>query len=158
MKINIEIVAITIASSTLAPITHGFVTPNWIPTSPFRYPGLRLSTSIRSQSLADMEDDVERKLDNEEPLESIDNSWRAPSRSQQSSNTFSAQLETFKEEDRETFERQKTIKKILDEDDAKWRAERRKRIMGKYADAKTVEEIQKIQDEEDRQIEKGTMY
>mmetsp|Transcript_17358 Transcript_17358/g.32903 ORF Transcript_17358/g.32903 Transcript_17358/m.32903 type:complete len:1102 (-) Transcript_17358:23-3328(-) len=154
MKINLEIVAITIP--TLVPITHGFIaTPSsWIPTLALRNPLLRLPTSIlSSQSLADMEDDVERKLDNEEPLESIENSWRAPSRSQQSSNTFSAQLETFKDEDRETFERQKTIKKILDEDDAKWKAERRKKIMGKYADATTVEEVQKIQDEEERQIE-----
>jgi len=108
-----------------------------------------------SQSLADMEDDVERKLDQEEPLESLQHKMRAPSKNQQSSQTFSTQEQTFKDEDKEAYERQRTIKKLLDEDDKVWKEERRRKIMGKYADAKSDEEVQTIKDDEDKKIEKG---
>ena len=77
------------------------------------------------------------------------------SKNQQSSQTFSTQEQTFKDEDNEAYERQRTIKKLLDEDDLVWKEERRRKIMGKYADAKSEEEIQNIKDDEDRKIEKG---
>jgi hypothetical protein len=80
---------------------------------------------------------------------------RAPSKNAQSSQTFSTQEQTFKDEDDEAYERQRTIKRLLDEDDVKWKEERRRKIMGKYADAKSDEEVQSIKDEEDRQIEEG---
>ena len=106
-------------------------------------------------SLADMEDDVERKLDKAEPLESLQHTFRAPSKLQQSSKSYSVQESTFKDEDMEAVKRQQTIKKLLDEDDAKWKEQRRRKIMGKYADAKTEEEIQRIRDEEDRKLDEG---
>ena len=115
----------------------------------------KLYAEVGSQSLAEMEDDVERTLDQEEPLESLQHKMRAPSKNQQSSQTFSTQEQTFKDEDNEAYERQRTIKKLLDEDDLVWKEERRRKIMGKYADAKSEEEIQNIKDDEDRKIEKG---
>ncbi len=103
-------------------------------------------------SLADMEDLAEKQLDEAEKVASLQHTMRAPEKAQQSSQTYSTQEETFKDEDKEAVARQETIKKILDEEDAKWKEERRRKIMGKYADAKSEEEIQKIIAEEDRKI------
>jgi hypothetical protein len=105
-----------------------------------------------------MEDIAERKLDEAGKIESLQHTMRAPSKAQQSSQTYSTQEETFKDEDKEAVERQKTIKKILDEEDAKWKEERRRKIMGKYADAKSEEEIQKIQKKEDKKIARSKFY
>lgn len=99
-----------------------------------------------------MEDIAEKKLDAAEKMESLQHTMRAPSKAQQSSQTYSTQEETFKDEDKEAVERQQTIKKILDEEDAKWKEERRRKILGKYADAKSEEDVQKIQEEEDKKI------
>jgi len=146
---------ITAATLLLLCPTNGFVIPNNMQTRANQLISTTNLYAEGSQSLADMEDDVERKLDQAEPLESLQHTMRAPSKNQQSSQTFSTQEQTFKDEDDEAYERQRTIKRLLDEDDVKWKEERRRKIMGKYADAKSEEEVQSIKDEEDKKIEEG---
>lgn len=124
--------------------------PSIIPRNALRSNTFLYSTEV---SLSEMEDDIERKLDAEEKLQSLQHTFRAPSKNQQSSQTFENQEKTFEAEDNEARERQRTIKKILDEDDAKWKEERKKKILGKYADAKDESEIKRIREEEDRKIE-----
>ncbi len=143
-----------------------FIAATWLlltSTNGFNMPSIMPRNALRSNentflystevSLSEMEDDIERKLDAAEKLESLQHTFRAPSKNQQSSQTFETQEKTFEAEDNEARERQRTIKKILDEDDAKWKEERKKKILGKYADAKDDSEVKRIREEEDRKIE-----
>ncbi len=106
-----------------------------------------------------MEDLQEQKLDQEAAARanrnSLQHALRAPTSAQQSSQTYSTQEQTFREEDEEAIERQRKIKELLDEDDAKWKEERRRKIMGRYADAKDSDEIQRLLDEEMKKIDEG---
>lgn len=111
--------------------------------------------SEKTQSLADLEDEVEKRLDSQNTDQTLQHSLRAPTKLQQSSQSYSIQEETFKDEDQEAIERQNTIRRLLDEDDAKWKEERKRKILGKYADAKSQEDIKKLNDEEQRKIDQG---
>ena len=111
--------------------------------------------SDKAQSLADLEDEVEKRLDSQSADQTLQHSLRAPTKLQQSSQSYSIQEETFKDEDQEAIERQNTIRRLLDEDDAKWKEERKRKILGKYADAKSQEDIKKLNDEEQRKIDQG---
>ena len=66
--------------------------------------------------------------------------------------------EMFAEEDAVNADRQDRIRRLMDEDDKAWKAERRKRILGKYASVESWEEVEKLLDEdrtrEVREIEK----
>jgi transcription-repair coupling factor (superfamily II helicase) len=66
--------------------------------------------------------------------------------------------EMFAEEDAVNADRQDRIRQLMDEDDKVWKAERRKRILGKYASVESWEEVEKLLDEdrtkEVREIEK----
>ena len=66
--------------------------------------------------------------------------------------------EMFAEEDAVNADRQDRIRQLMDEDDKAWKAERRKRILGKYASVESWEEVEKLLDEdrtkEVREIEK----
>mmetsp|Transcript_4906 Transcript_4906/g.5661 ORF Transcript_4906/g.5661 Transcript_4906/m.5661 type:complete len:178 (+) Transcript_4906:3-536(+) len=112
--------------------------------------------SANEKSLAEMEDEVEQRLDSqgtvEEPLQ---HTTRAPVKLNQSSQSHSVQEETFKDEDEEAVERQKTVRRLLEEDERQWKEERRRKVLGKYADAKSKEDIQKLNEEEQRKIDKG---
>mmetsp|Transcript_24990 Transcript_24990/g.36953 ORF Transcript_24990/g.36953 Transcript_24990/m.36953 type:complete len:1110 (+) Transcript_24990:134-3463(+) len=109
--------------------------------------------SDKTQSLADLEDEVEKRLDSQSADQTLQHSLRAPTKLQQSSQSYSIQEETFKDEDQEAIDRQNTIRRLLDEDDAKWKEERKRKILGKYADAKSQEDIKKLNDEEQRKID-----
>ena len=60
--------------------------------------------------------------------------------------------EMFSEEDENNAARQAKIQQLMAEDDAKWQEERRKRLLGKYADVESWEEVEKLQ-KEDREKE-----
>lgn len=101
------------------------------------------------QSLADLEDLVEQTLDSQEPIERFTSphQFRAPVKLAQSSNTFFAQESTFGDEDAEAMERQKTINKYLAQDDEKYKEERRRKIMGKFANVNSKEEMEKMMED-----------
>ena len=44
---------------------------------------------------------------------------------------------------------------MMEEDDLKWREERRKRMMGKYGEVKSVEELKGVMEEERKVLQKG---
>ena len=50
--------------------------------------------------------------------------------------------EMFAEEDAVNADRQYRIRQLMDEDDKVWKAERRKRILGKYASVESWEEVE----------------
>ena len=54
----------------------------------------------------------------------------------------------FAEEDTVNADRQDRIRQLMDEDDEVWKAERRKRILGKYASVESWEEVEKLLDED----------
>ena len=54
----------------------------------------------------------------------------------------------FAEEDTVNANRQDRIRQLMDEDDKVWKAERRKRILGKYASVESWEEVEKLLDED----------
>ncbi|KAL7438748.1 hypothetical protein ACHAXM_006486 [Skeletonema potamos] len=60
--------------------------------------------------------------------------------------------EMFSEEDESNAARQAKIQKLMAEDDAKWQEERRKRLLGKYAEVESWEEVEQLQ-REDREKE-----
>jgi transcription-repair coupling factor len=60
--------------------------------------------------------------------------------------------EMFSEEDESNAARQAKIQQLMAEDDAKWQEERRKRLLGKYANVESWEEVEKLQ-KEDREKE-----
>lgn len=61
----------------------------------------------------------------------------------------------FREEDMANRKRQEQIQKLMEEDDRKWREERKKRMMGKYGEVKSVEELVGLMDEERRERQRG---
>ena len=63
--------------------------------------------------------------------------------------------EMFEEEDATNAARQAKIRQMMEEDDRRWKEERRKRLMGKYAD-KTLEEVEQMIDEDRKKSEQGT--
>lgn len=56
--------------------------------------------------------------------------------------------EMFAEEDAVNADRQSRIRQLMDEDDKVWKAERRKRLLGKYASVESWEEVEKLLDED----------
>jgi transcription-repair coupling factor (superfamily II helicase) len=52
--------------------------------------------------------------------------------------------EMFADEDAITANRQSRIRQLMDEDDKVWKAERRKRLLGKYATVESWEEVEKL--------------
>jgi len=116
--------------------------------------------SKRSQSLAELEDEQERRLDSTEDERTaaynLQFQFRAPTKSFSSSNTFTRQEQLFQSEDHEAAERQRQIQEILAQDDAKWKEERRKKKMGVYADAQNGEELLRVEEVERLRIERGT--
>ena len=52
--------------------------------------------------------------------------------------------EMFAEEDLQNLKRQQKIQQLMDEDDKIWKEERRKKMMGKYADVDSWEEVEKM--------------
>jgi len=52
--------------------------------------------------------------------------------------------EMFAEEDLQNLQRQQKIQALMDEDDKIWKEERRKKMMGKYADVDSWEEVEKM--------------
>jgi len=60
--------------------------------------------------------------------------------------------EMFEEEDAKNAARQAKIHEMMEEDDKRWKEERRKRLMGKYA-GKTLEEVEEMIDEDRKKSE-----
>ena len=58
--------------------------------------------------------------------------------------------EMFAEEDAAAANRQAQIRMLMEEDDKIWKAERRKRMMGKYANVESWEEVERLMDEDRR--------
>jgi len=52
--------------------------------------------------------------------------------------------EMFAEEDLQNLKRQQKIQALMDEDDKIWKEERRKKMMGKYAEVDSWEEVEKM--------------
>jgi len=52
--------------------------------------------------------------------------------------------EMFAEEDLQNLQRQQKIQALMDEDDKIWKEERRKKMMGKYAEVDSWEEVEKM--------------
>ena len=63
--------------------------------------------------------------------------------------------EMFAEEDADNAARQRKIQKIMEEDDKKWKEERKKRLLGKYADVESWEEVEKMLGEDRKKEVKG---
>mmetsp|Transcript_8516 Transcript_8516/g.12477 ORF Transcript_8516/g.12477 Transcript_8516/m.12477 type:complete len:1228 (-) Transcript_8516:444-4127(-) len=115
-------------------------------------------TTTRQFTLAELEDMEERRLDQlEESIknssnngmkqssEKIDERVLAQRRDQMEKSRYDAM---FVEEDAERLERQKRIDQILEEDDKKWREERRQKKLGKYANVKSKDDLKKLEEEE----------
>lgn len=134
--------------------TRAFVSP-MIRTKQAIFPSKTVLWDGSEKSLAELEDLEEKRLDLQEDAESLSHRLRAPVKLAQSSNTFNAQESTFGEEDAEALERQRTIKQFLAEDDEQWKQERRKKILGKYADVSSKEEMNQLNEEIRIQIEQG---
>lgn len=64
--------------------------------------------------------------------------------------------EMFAEEDADNAERQAQIKKIMEEDDRQWKEERKKRLLGKYANVESWEEVEEMVGEDRKKEVKGT--
>ena len=63
--------------------------------------------------------------------------------------------EMFAEEDTANLKRQEKIQQLMDEDDKVWKAERRKRQLGKYANVKDWKEVEKMLDDDRNKEVKG---
>ena len=63
--------------------------------------------------------------------------------------------EMFAEEDAVAANRQARIRALMDEDDKIWKAERRKRLLGKYASVESWEEVERLMEEDRRKEAKG---
>jgi len=130
----------------------------------------RLSGTKKLRSLSALEDEEERrqdllyaqmaqlkersKMDNQSFL--LQHSYRAPSKSFSSSNTFERQEQlSLSSEDVDTVKRQEKIRAILALEDAKYKEERKRKKMGVYADATNIEEFKRKEEEERIRIQKG---
>lgn len=134
------------------PATDAFVSPN------FRHKPSTSSSNTKlldgaEKSLAELEEMEEKRLDSQEAAESLSHTFRAPVKLAQSSNTYNAQEATFGEEDAEARERQRTIRQFLAKDDEEWKQERRKKLLGKYANVSSKEEMEKLNEEIRMEIE-----
>ena len=65
--------------------------------------------------------------------------------------------EMFAEEDTANLKRQEKIQQLMDEDDKVWKAERRKRQLGKYANVKDWKEVEKMLDDDRKKEVKGML-
>lgn len=122
----------------------------------------RLNGSRKSRSLSDLEDEEERRLDlqaqlalSKERKSLLQHSFRAPSKSFSSSNTFELQEELSSSEDVDRLERQEKIRVIIEREDAKYKEERKKKKMGVYADITSMEEFKRKEEEERLRIQQG---
>ena len=66
--------------------------------------------------------------------------------------------EMFAEEDLQNLKRQQKIQALMDEDDKIWKEERRKKMMGKYADVDSWEEVEKMLLKDRKKEVRGTYY
>ena len=66
--------------------------------------------------------------------------------------------EMFAEEDAANADRQDRIRRLMEEDDLAWKAERRRRVLGKYADVGSWEEVEKLLDEDRTKETKGAWF
>ena len=110
-------------------------------------------------SLAELEDMEEERLRRiEDHRKTLNTSFSSQIKSSASSSgTDALNNGMFEEEDAQNAERQQKIQQILEEDDAKWREERRKKMLGKFANVRDEEEWKKLEEEEKRQVKAG-MY
>jgi len=129
----------------------------------------RLNGSRKARSLSDLEDEAERRLDLQTQLTMskqrsvsdgqsflLQHSIRAPSKSFSSSNTFERQEQlSTSSEDVDTLDRQEKIRAILAREDAKYKEERKRKKMGVYADATTMEDFKRKEEEERLRIQQG---
>ena len=65
--------------------------------------------------------------------------------------------EMFAEEDTANAKRQAKIQQLMDEDDKVWKAERRKRLLGKYANVTDWKEVEKMLDDDRKKEVKGKL-
>lgn len=63
--------------------------------------------------------------------------------------------EMFAEEDARNVERQEKIRALMEEDDRAWKEERRKKLMGKYAEVESWEEVDRMLGEDRKREAKG---
>jgi hypothetical protein len=130
----------------------------------------RLNGSRKARSLSDLEDEAERRLDLQTQLTMskqrsvssdgqsflLQHSIRAPSKSFSSSNTFERQEQlSTSSEDVDTLDRQEKIRAILAREDAKYKEERKRKKMGVYAGATTMEDFKRKEEEERLRIQQG---
>lgn len=64
--------------------------------------------------------------------------------------------EMFAEEDLQNIQRQQKIQALMDEDDKIWKEERRKKMMGKYANVNSWEEVEKMLEKDRKREVQGT--
>ncbi|KAL3809755.1 hypothetical protein ACHAXA_011428 [Cyclostephanos tholiformis] len=64
--------------------------------------------------------------------------------------------EMFAEEDAANADRQDRIRRLMEEDDRAWKAERRRRLLGKYADVGSWEEVERLLEEDRKREAKET--
>jgi hypothetical protein len=64
--------------------------------------------------------------------------------------------EMFAEEDKANADRQNKIRMLMEEDDRAWKEERRRRLLGKYADVGSWEEVERLLDEDRTREARGT--
>ena len=64
--------------------------------------------------------------------------------------------EMFAEEDLQNLKRQQKIQQLMDEDDKIWKEQRRKKMMGKYANVESWEEVEKMLEKDRKREVKGT--
>jgi len=115
-----------------------------------------------TSTLSEMEDLVELKLDSNNPNSNpnkevpINNDLldRAPTSSESSTEFLQGQEESFRNEDRENAQRQMKIQEILERDDVEYKDKRRKERFGKFADAKSKEDWERLAKEESDKVEK----
>jgi len=114
------------------------------------------------QSLSDMEDQAEQRLDRQEqmslkrnPAIKDNNSnlnmqlkERAPTTMDSSSNHMTNQEDVFRNEDRAKGQREDKIREILEKDDAEYRERMKKERFGKFANAKNADDWKRLEKEE----------
>jgi len=115
-----------------------------------------VTNSKARPSLADMEDMEEERLRRiEDHRKNLNKSSSHSIKSSASSSGTDALYNgMFEEEDAENAKRQQKIQEILEEDDAKWKEERRIKMLGKFANVKDEDEWKQLEDEERQQIHK----
>ena len=64
--------------------------------------------------------------------------------------------EMFAEEDEQNLKRQQKIQQLMDEDDKIWKEQRRKKMMGKYADVDSWEEVEEMLEKDRKREVQGT--